>query len=185
MRLSLRKGAWIVSTPQASAGNRANGAPGICCKRKRTAIQVTDRRPHYNYQSLSISCRACPHRRGRLWPWPQPRSCMRRLSSYRNTLFPGSDRPWWRCLARPGRDHHRERERSVFLMLSWFWAQELQEQPRREQQAQQGQPLLLLEQRPRRARRRRPRTRSSHLCGHGTHRSCSRRSSRNRHCTVR
>jgi hypothetical protein len=31
VRLSLRKGAWSVSTPQASAGNRGNGAPSLCC----------------------------------------------------------------------------------------------------------------------------------------------------------
>ena len=32
MRLSLRKGAWSVSTPQAPAGNRGNGPPTICCR---------------------------------------------------------------------------------------------------------------------------------------------------------
>jgi hypothetical protein len=37
VRLSLRKGAWSVSTPQASAGNRGNGAPSICVGERRTA----------------------------------------------------------------------------------------------------------------------------------------------------
>jgi hypothetical protein len=35
MRLSLRKGAWSVSTLQASAGNRGNGAPSCCVRERR------------------------------------------------------------------------------------------------------------------------------------------------------
>src|ERR1700677_2899444 len=37
VRLSLRKGAWSVPTPQASTGNRGNGAPSVCVGERRTA----------------------------------------------------------------------------------------------------------------------------------------------------
>ena len=39
MRLSSRKGAWSLSTPQASAGSRGNGAPSLCCRRRKLAIR--------------------------------------------------------------------------------------------------------------------------------------------------
>ena len=80
--------------------------------------------PLNNYQSSSVSCRACPHLRGRLWPWPQPRSCMRRLWLCRSTWYLGSDRHWWTCLTRPGQDHHQELELSRSVLLFWSWVRE-------------------------------------------------------------
>jgi hypothetical protein len=77
-----------------------------------------------NYLSSSVSCRACPHPRGRLWPWPRLRSCMRRLWSYRSTWSPGSDRPWWMYSTKPGPDHRREREWSMLPSLPWSWVTE-------------------------------------------------------------
>src|SRR5580658_2686670 len=133
---------------------------------------------------FSANCRACLHPDGRLWPWPQLRSCMRRLWSYRSTSSLGSDRPWWRCSTRPGLGHHQEpawSRRSVWLPCSWV----------REQRAEWDwqEPLLelleLLEPQRLRAQHRWTHTRSSLPCGRDRHRFCWLRSSKTRHYIAR
>jgi hypothetical protein len=54
VRLSLRKGAWSVSTPQASTGNRGNGAPSICwrCGEKGLARLLRPRAPWRAWASV-------------------------------------------------------------------------------------------------------------------------------------
>jgi hypothetical protein len=104
-------------------------------KKEWAAVQVTNRRPN-TYKRSSVSCKACPHPDGRLWPWPRLQSCMRRLWSYRSTSSPGSGRPWWRYSTRPNQDHHQEPEWSMLAWLPWSW---LTERPM-EQGPQQREP---------------------------------------------
>ena len=118
-------------TTEGVGESRVRGKALSAHQKEGAAIQVMDRRPHYNYQSFRVSCRVCPHLRERLWPWPQPRSYMRRLWLFRSTSYPGSDRPWWTCLTRPDQDHHQEPELSTLVLLSWSWV--------KERQGQQGQ----------------------------------------------
>ncbi len=62
-------------------------------------------------------CRVFLHLRGRLWLWPDPRSCMRRPWSCRNKWSRGSGRRWTKCLTRPCRVRRREQVWWPWLFL--------------------------------------------------------------------